>query len=53
MEFDGGQIGQKVVEMIGRLNVANQCSPGCKAQFTIVASTGRHYLVSIIEQVAE
>lgn len=52
-EFDGPVLGQKLVEMIGRLNTANRCSPGCTARFKIVSSAGRHYQVSIVELVTE
>jgi hypothetical protein len=53
MEFDAPQIGQKVVEMIDRLNTANLCSPGCTARFKIVTNKGRHYAVSIVELVTD
>lgn len=53
IEFDGPVLGQKMVEMLGRLNTANRCSPGCTARFTIVSSDGRRYQVSIVELVTE
>ena len=49
MEFDAPQIGQKVIEMIGRLDTANRCSPGCQAQFGIVSNNGRQWRVTIVE----
>lgn len=53
IECDGPVLGQKMVEMIGRLNTANRCSPGCMARFTIISSEGRQYQVSIVELVTE